>query len=380
MNRSYLNQSPRMFRFESVVSELLISKSLMSMRTQSMSTQPILKIRRARALFSILCLLAAFLTLLPSALGQGTADFTLSTAAFSPDAVGPGGTTSSNITIGTVNSLSATVNLSCQVTPQQTTGTPVCTVSPTSVTSPGSAAATITTSGLTPTVGYAVTISATDASGTISAQQDLTVLAVTPQFTITIQTAVAPGSVPAGSGGQGIVSINPINGYTTPPDPNNPTGGITLACASITPLVTIPPVCSFSPASIKITGSSVTSTITVSSYGPITTGAALRPRSFYSLWFPLPMLAVVSLGAAARSRRARKAWGLLALFLVSGALLLLPACANTKTTTTTPNGVTPNNSYTLTVVGVDVDGVISSNAGSTSTNPTVSLTVTSPTD
>jgi hypothetical protein len=92
------------------------------------------------------------------------------------------------------------------------------------------------------------------------------------------------------------------------------------------------------------------------------------------------MLAVVSLGAAARSRRARKAWGLLALFLVSGALLLLPACANTKTTTTTPNGVTPNNSYTLTVVGVDVDGVISSNAGSTSTNPTVSLTVTSPTD
>jgi hypothetical protein len=229
-------------------------------------------------------------------------------------------------------------------------------------------------------VGYTVTISGTDASGTISAQQDLTVLAVTPQFTITIRTAVAPGSVPAGSGGQGIVSINPINGYTTPPDPNNPTGGITLACASITPLVTIPPVCSFSPASIKITGSSVTSTITVSSYGPITTGAALRPRSFYSLWFPLPMLAVVSLGAAARSRRARKAWGLLALFLVSGALLLLPACANTKTTTTTPNGVTPNNSYTLTVVGVDVDGVISSNAGSTSTNPTVSLTVTSPTD
>jgi hypothetical protein len=58
----------------------------------------------------------------------------------------------------------------------------------------------------------------------------------------------------------------------------------------------------------------------------------------------------------------------------------MPACGNTATTTTTPNGVTPNNTYTLTVVGVDADGVVSSNATSaTSANPTVSLTVTSPT-
>jgi hypothetical protein len=349
---------------------------LKSKTKKSLTKKSSFKIGAVRVRCSVLCALAAFLSLLPSALSQSTADFTLTTAAFSPIAVGPGGTSSSNITVGTVNSLSATVSLSCQVTPQQTSETPVCTVSPASVTSPASAAATITTSGLTPTVGYTITISGTDASGTVSAPQNLTVLAVTPQFTITVQTAVAPGSVPAGSGGQGIVSINPINGYTTPPDPNDPTGGITLACASITPLVTLPPVCSFNPRSVKITGPSATSTLTVSTYGPVTTGAVLRPRILYALWLPLPMLALV--GLAAGGGRARKACGLLALFAMSAALLLMPACANTTTKTTTPNGVTPSNSYTLTVVGVDVDGVISSNAGSTSTNPTVSLTVTSP--
>ncbi len=33
--------------------------------------------------------------------------------------------------------------------------------------------------------------------------------------------------------------------------------------------------------------------------------------------------------------------------------------------TTTPNGVTPNNSYSFTVSGVDANGVVSSNTGST---------------
>jgi hypothetical protein len=57
----------------------------------------------------------------------------------------------------------------------------------------------------------------------------------------------------------------------------------------------------------------------------------------------------------------------------------VPDARNTTTTTTTPNGVTPNNTYTFTVVGVDADGVISSNTTSTtSANPTVTLTVTSP--
>jgi hypothetical protein len=92
------------------------------------------------------------------------------------------------------------------------------------------------------------------------------------------------------------------------------------------------------------------------------------------------MLALVGLGAAVGGKRSRKAWGLLALFVMSGALCLTPACGNSTPSTTTPNGVTPNNSYTFTVSGVDANGVISSNTGSTTTaNPTVSLTVNTPT-
>jgi hypothetical protein len=91
------------------------------------------------------------------------------------------------------------------------------------------------------------------------------------------------------------------------------------------------------------------------------------------------MLTLVGLGAAVGGKRSRKAWVLLALFVISGTLFLMPACGNTSSTTTTPNGVTPNNTYTFTVVGVDADGVTSSNATSTTnSSPTVTLTVTSP--
>jgi len=81
----------------------------------------------------------------------------------------------------------------------------------------------------------------------------------------------------------------------------------------------------------------------------------------------------------AGGKRSRKAWGLLALFVLSGSLLLMPACGNSSTSTTTPNGITPANSYIFTVVGVDVDGNVSSNTTTVGANTTVSLTVTAPT-
>jgi hypothetical protein len=92
------------------------------------------------------------------------------------------------------------------------------------------------------------------------------------------------------------------------------------------------------------------------------------------------MLALVGLGAAVGGKQSKKAWGLLALFVIGGALFLMPACTNIAVTTVTPNGVTPANTYSLTVQGVDVDGVISSNTSTTSANPTVTLTVTKPTN
>jgi hypothetical protein len=336
-----------------------------------------------------LCLLAVFLGLPSWAAAQS---FTLLAGPLSEDAVAPGGTSSAQVTVGTLNGFSSTVDLSCQVTPAQpqtTTDTPTCTVSPATVTPPVSASATITTMGGTSTVRYSITVTGTAASNaqtTITSPLYMTVLDVTPQFTITVQKAAVPSSVPAGNSGVAVVDINPIYGYSTAPNT-----GVTLSCSSITPLVVIPPICTFDPNPVPVSGTGASSsTLTISTYGPVvtTTGAVVRPRSFYArsferfyaIWLPLPMLALVGLGTAAVGKRARKAWGLLALFVLSGTFILMPACgSNTATSTATPNGVTPNGTYSFTISGVDNTGVVSSNAGSGSTNPTVSLTVTTAT-
>src|SRR5579862_8693905 len=347
MNRSYLNPNLLMFnsrpsKFRTRSRTLRFSSAKSALRTRHSGV-------------AALWLWAALVILILPA-GAAAQNFSLQAAAFSPDAVAPGGTASSNITVGSVDDFTGTVTLSCVVTStsQNLIDPPVCSVSPTTVTAPANASATITTQSDTSTVGYSVTISGTASTGTqTAAPLALTVLAVTPQFSITVSRPVAPTSVPAGSGGQGLVTLNPINGYAGT--------DVTLSCASISPLVTIPPVCSFNPPTV---GANVlTSTITISTFGPVITGAAAHPRDvhsmiFYGLWMPVPMLALLGLGAAGGTR-ARKVYGLLALFVICGGLCLLPACGNANTTTTTPNGITPNGTYTFTVAGVDSNGVIS---------------------
>jgi hypothetical protein len=344
--------------------------------SQSQPSKPAFTLRGARSSLAALCLLAALLSLPTAATAQS---FTLDATAFSPVAVPPEGTSSAIVTVGSVGGFTGTVNLSCQVIPSTFTDPPACTVSPATVNAPASASATITTKLDTTTIAYAITITGTSGSQTVTTQaQTVTVLAVAPQFTISVTRTITPTSVPAGNGGQGTININPINGYFTPPG----TAGVTLSCSSVTPLVTIPPVCLFSPNPVKVSGTgSATSTITINTFGPVIIGSAARPRTFYALWLTVPILGLAGLGAAVGGKRSRKACGLLALFVITGALFLMPACSNTSTTTTTPNGVTPNDTYTFTVTGVDAEGNAASNTGSTTTaNPSVTLTVTSPTN
>ena len=333
--------------------------------------------------FAAVCLLACcliFAGLGPAAMAQGTSEFTLQAASFDPIAVVPSGASSSLITVGypANSTTSVPVTLSCQVNSQQAaTDPPVCTVSPTSVTVPGNATATVTTKSTTSTQPYSITITATGPTTTYTAPAlSLTVLAVTPQFTLSVSSAVAPSSVPAGTGAEGTVTVNPVFGYVTPD------GGITLACASITPLVTIAPVCSFTPngSTLKVNGTTaVNATLTISTFGPVTTGGAHSSRSVFGLWFSLPLLGIVSFGAAACGKRSRRAWGVLSLFVLGGAFILIPGCSTSNSTsTTTPNGVTPANAYTFTIVGVDSNGVVSSNTSTTTSGPSVSLTVTAP--
>jgi hypothetical protein len=329
---------------------------------------------------ALVCLCAAF-----AALPASAQDFSLTAQPFNPGALAPGGTTSSNIMIVANSGFVGPVTFGCTVTPPvqiPPDNLPVCQVSPPSLAGSGGATATITTTGSTSTIGYTVTITGTDGSGTVSSSPlQVTVLSVAPQYTITVQTAVAPSSVPAGNGAEGTIVVNPLNGYTTPPN-----GYITLYCASIAPLVTIAPVCSFSTNApgqpLIITGNTpVTSTLTINTFGPVITGSSAHPRTFYATWLSFPLLGLVGIGAAFGGKRSRKTWALLALFVISGSLLLIPACGNTNTNnaTTTPNGVTPANSYSFTIVGVDTNGVVSSNTGSTtSVGPTVTLSVTAP--
>ena len=335
-----------------------------------------------QAAVSALLFLSFCLSFVPAA-GAQAPEFALQPSPLSPDAVAPGGVSSLSIQVVPQTGFAGTVNLSCQVSATiTTTDTPVCTVTPSSVTAPAVASATITTKTTSTETLYNVSVTGTDPATsftTTTPTLNFTVLAVTPQFTITVASAVAPNSVIAGNGAQGVVSVNAANGYITPTD-----GGITLSCGSITPLVTIPPVCSFTYPTggnvLKLSGATAASaTLNISTFGPITTGEGWHTRSFYAVWLAVPFLGFTSIGTTTGSKKTRKAWLMLSIFVISALFLLIPACGtNTSNTTSTPNGTTPANTYTFTIVGVDSNGVVSSNVSATNTGPTVSLTVTAP--
>lgn len=315
---------------------------------------------RAFAFFPLSFLLIVGTT----AFAQSAPDFTLQAAAFSPNAVEPGGTSGSNIILNPVNGFSGSVTLSCAVSPA-TAITPACLMSPASVAPPAGAAATIiaeTNSGRATPGLYTVTFTGTSTvSGTQithTAQQSLTILAVTPQFTITVISAISPTSVPAGSGASGVLQVTPINGYS---------GTVTLSCSSVTPLVTVPPQCSFTPQPVQISGVPKISQISISTVGPTT---VIPPTALV-----FPLLATLGLGALGGGKRSRRIWGLLGLLLLSASVLLIPACTNhIPLIRNNPSLLTPKDTYVFTLSGIDQNGNTSSNAGS-ATSPTVTLTV-----
>ena len=304
--------------------------------------------------------------------GAAAQSFSLQMSEFSPIAVNPGGNAISTLTLDILSGLPGTVDLTCTVAPAPVNGNAGCLVSPATVTPPSGASVTVQTAsseGSWAAGGYTVTITGTPSAGTPQvASQRLSVLSVTPSFTITVGSVVSPSSVPAGSSAVSTIDINPINGYT---------GTITLGCSSVSPLVDYPPVCAFNPTSVAVSGgAAVPVQLTLNTIGPLTTTQVRRAnRPGYAFWLPLPLLALVGLGAAGGKKS--RVWGMIALLIVGSTVLLMPACSTgTTTKSTTPSEfITPNDTYTFTVTGVDANGVSASNS-STGTLSTVTLTVT----
>ena len=217
---------------------------------------------------------------------------------------------------------------------------------------------------------YSVTVTGTSTgSDNETVTLFLNIVSVPQDYTLTVSTPISPGTVSAGFGAQATVTVTPISSYT---------GMVTLSCLSITPPVTAAPFCSFKPATVDVNGSGTpTSVLTVSTFGLTQNQTKrTRPRIFYALWLAIPGLVLAGIGASGGRRR--KLLGLLLLMVVASGLLLLPSCGSSKTPTTSNNAnnlVTPKNTYTVTLTGVDQNGVSPSNITSTSAAATVSLTV-----
>jgi hypothetical protein len=335
MNRSYLNLTLLMLKF----------------------------LHSLRANFFVLFLGLIPLACLPCASAQ-TADFFLQASPPNPSAVDPGINSSANVTLGSTNGFNSAVALSCAITPVEPANAPTCTVSPASATPPSSPSLTFTTTGQTPPTQYTVTVTGVSGGQTASVTLNpITVLAVSPEYSLTVATALSPSTVPAGSGATAVLNISSTDGYS---------GNVTPGCSSITPPVEPSPVCSFNPATVTVTdGALASTTLTISTTNTKTTGtttttsAKVHWRAFYGLLISLPFVVIAGFWGAGGRRGKLLSW-FCVLGIVSG-LAALPAC---NSTTVNNGNITPNNSYTFTITAYDQNGVSASN-----TNVTVSLTV-----
>ncbi len=154
-------------------------------------------------------------------------------------------------------------------------------------------------------------------------------------FTIT-PTALSPSLVAPGGSATSSITVTGLNGFA---------GTVNLSCSSISPVVSPPPTCTFSPAAVTGSGES---TLTV--HTTAGTKASLAPGSngvFYGMG--LPIIGLVGLGAGLTSRQKRSC--LLAGLLFVGLVLLTSCGGGSSSFSNGGNALpgTPANSYTVTI-------------------------------
>ncbi len=319
-----------------------------------------MQIRTSR--FHLLCVPAlALLTLaLPSAARAAGPDFSMTATDFAPSPVNQGTSASATLTIQPLNGFAGTVSLQCTVAPVLANG-PTCLPSQSTVTPPAQPSITLTTFANSPATLYTVTVTASSTNTTVMVPLTDTVVSVIPDYTITIETSISPTSVHAGSGATVVLNINPVS-YS---------GTVTPVCTAITPAVEFSPICTFNPPAVPVAGATpVITTLTISTTGPNTTTAkslSRRARTMLALWLLVPGFAFCGFALRQPPRSISLLRRLLLAFTVL-AIVFLPACNLINGSST--NGNTPNNTYSITISGVDANQV-----GPSNSSVSVSLTV-----
>jgi hypothetical protein len=179
----------------------------------------------------------------------------------------------------------------------------------------------------------------------------------------------SPTSVGAGSSATATVTINPQPGYT---------GTVQLSC-SISPTITTStaataPTCSLSPTSVDVVANEPappTSTLTFAAASTTQSMSQRHTNFFYALGL-VPGLALTGLGFGSRTSRRKKLFGLFVLGLLLAAILAAPGCV---TYSHLGNVGTPPGQYTVSITGVDENGLTQA-SNPTGTSNTVVVTVT----
>jgi hypothetical protein len=285
-------------------------------------------------------------------------------------AVDPGGSAIATIDLTSTGGFSSPVSLSCAVTSgPATTSPPICTISPATQVPPADGPSlTITTANTTAVGLYNFMVTATSGGITQTVTLNLTVQPLSQDYTLSVSpTTAVPNPVAAGSTATTTVTISPIGSYSG--------HDVTLACLSVTPVVTLAPVCSFQPTSgtgpgpVHVTaGAPATATLTITTTGPNPVTSLGSRRIFYALWLAFPGLGLLAFSTTGARRR-----GALIAFLLTVlgvGVLLMPACGSSSKTVGT---VTPSQTFVFTLTGADENGAAPSNT--TTNQATLSVTV-----
>jgi len=191
--------------------------------------------------------------------------------------------------------------------------------------------------------------------------------------TYTIDAAAAnPATLAPGASATATITVNPQPGYTGTITFSDCTQGISPTIVSSGAATA--PSCTLNPTSVTVTSGETTpptTTMTFTAAKPKQAMARQRGTFFYAFWI-VPGLALTGLGFSPRGSQRNRLLGWLLLGLLVCAVLSLPGCVTYKHL---GNVGTPPGQYTVSITGVDQNGLTQA-SNPTGTTNTVVVTVT----